>query len=65
MGSLTLLRVLCLGVVCLSGAQVCVAQGFERELESAGQVSVKNLSGRVTIVAVSEEEGRKGISLRA
>ena len=56
---------MCLSVLCLSGAQVCVAQNFERELQSAGQVSIKNLSGRVTIVAVSEDEGRKGISLRA
>jgi hypothetical protein len=65
MFNLTLFRVLFLSVVCLGGARVCVAQGFERELGAAGQVSIKNLSGRVTIVAVSEEEGRKGISLRA
>ncbi len=64
----SLYTLLCLSVVFLGGgaaATVCRAQSFEREFETAGQVSIKNLSGRVTIVAGEEEEGRKGISLRA
>ena len=65
-----LLRALCLSVMCLGGVAVCVkAQGLERELTAAAGtetlVSVKNLSGRVTVVASAEEEGRRSVSLRA
>ncbi|HEX8127740.1 MAG TPA: VWA domain-containing protein [Pyrinomonadaceae bacterium] len=70
---LILLRALCLCVLCLGGAQaaaVCRAQVLERELEAAAGaatvVSVKNFSGRVTIVAAGEgEDERKRVSLRA
>ncbi|MGI9106597.1 MAG: VWA domain-containing protein, partial [Pyrinomonadaceae bacterium] len=65
MFSLTLLRAVCLSAVCFGGAAMCRAQGLEREFDAAGQVSVKNLSGRVTIIAAGEDEGRKSVSLRA
>jgi len=62
-------RALCLSVVCVAGfGVVCRAQGLERELDGAGAatvVSVKNLSGRVTVVAAAEGEERKTISLKA
>jgi VWFA-related protein len=45
-------------------AAVCRAQGLERELSGA-MVAVKNLSGRVTIIAAAEGEERKTISLKA
>ncbi|HYP02359.1 MAG TPA: hypothetical protein VER76_19370, partial [Pyrinomonadaceae bacterium] len=66
---LILLRALCLCVLCVCFGVVCRAQGLERELTAAAGtatlVSVKNLSGRVTIVAAGEEEGRRSVSLRA
>jgi VWFA-related protein len=68
---LILLRALCLFVMCAasSGAVSSRAQGLERELTAAAGtatlVSVKNLSGRVTIVAAGEEEDRKSVSLKA
>jgi Ca-activated chloride channel family protein len=52
-----------------AAAAVCRAQGLERELEAtAGAgvlVSVKNLSGRVTVVAAGEGEELRRVSLRA
>lgn len=69
MFSLRLFRALCLSVMCMAGSGiVCRAQGLERELDGAGAatvVSVKNLSGRVTVVAAAEGEERKAISLKA
>ncbi|HJR06048.1 MAG TPA: VWA domain-containing protein [Pyrinomonadaceae bacterium] len=68
---LILLRALCLCVMCAasSGVVLCRAQGLERELTAAAGtatlVSVKNLSGRVTIVAAGEDEERKSVSLKA
>jgi VWFA-related protein len=61
-------RALCLSVLCVACCGVvCRAQGLERELSAAGQVevSVKNPSGRVTIVAAAEGEERKSVSLKA
>ncbi len=66
--SLRLFHALCLCVVSIGLGVLCRAQGLERELDGAGAatvVSVKNLSGRVTIVAAAEGEERKGISLKA
>jgi VWFA-related protein len=70
MMKLMLFRALCLCVLCaVAGVGVCRAQGLERELEAAAGaatlVSVKNLSGRVTIVAAAEGEERKRVSVRA
>ena len=69
MFSLTMFRALCLSVVCAAGgATLCRAQGLERELDAAGAatvVSVKNLRGRVTVIAAAEGEERKSISLKA
>ncbi len=73
MSKLILLRALCLSVLCLGGgaarATLCRAQGLERDLEAAAGaavvVSVKNLSGRVTIVAAGEDEELRRVSLRA
>jgi VWFA-related protein len=69
---LILIRVLCLSALCLGGAAavaVCRAQGLERELEAtagaAVVVSVKNFSGRVTVVAAGEGEELRRVSLRA
>ena len=64
MFKLILFRALCLCVLCLGWAAVCRAQVVERELSGA-MVSVKNLSGRVTVIAAAEGEERKGVSLRA
>ena len=66
MFSLTLFRAFCLCVVCAGAASVSAAQGLERELNATGkavEVSVRNLSGRVTVVAEGEE--RKSVSLKA
>lgn len=71
MFKLRLVRALCLCVVCVAATGfgvVCRAQGLERELTAGGaavEVSVKNLSGRVTIVAAAEGEERKTVSLKA
>ncbi|MDX6272198.1 MAG: Ca-activated chloride channel [Acidobacteriota bacterium] len=71
MMKLMLVRAWCVCVLCLGlgVAAVCRAQGVERELEAAAGaatlVSVKNLSGRVTVVAAAEGEERKRVSLRA
>jgi Ca-activated chloride channel family protein len=68
MFKLILVRALCLSVLCVAGSGVvCRAQGLERELSAAGQVevSVKNLSGRVTIVAAAEGEERKSVTIKA
>jgi Ca-activated chloride channel family protein len=69
MFKLMLVRALCLSVVCVcaGAATVCRAQALERELTAgaANPISVKNLSGRVTIVAAAEGEERKSVSLRA
>jgi hypothetical protein len=64
--SLKSFYVLCLlCVICAAGSgAVCWAQGFERELDGT-MVSVKNLSGRVTVIAAAEGEERKKISLKA
>jgi VWFA-related protein len=67
---LILLHALCLCALCLGcGAAVCRAQALERELEAeagaATLVSVKNFSGRVTVVAAAEGEERKHVSLKA
>jgi Ca-activated chloride channel family protein len=74
MTNLTLLRALCLSALCLSvggaaSSAVCRAQGLERELEAtagaAVLVSVKNLSGRVTVVAAGEGEELRRVLLKA
>ena len=70
---LMLLRALCLCVLCwgVGSASVseCRAQGLERELEAAAGaaviVSVKNFSGRVTVVAAGEGEELRRVLLRA
>ncbi|HZG50811.1 MAG TPA: hypothetical protein VEZ40_01625, partial [Pyrinomonadaceae bacterium] len=69
---LRLLRALCVSALCVMGggaAAVCRAQGLERELEAAAGagvlVSVKNLSGRVTVVAAGEGEELRRVSLKA
>ncbi|MCA1564186.1 MAG: VWA domain-containing protein [Acidobacteria bacterium] len=74
MTKLMLLRALCLSALCLgvggtAESAVCRAQGLERELEAtagaAVLVSVKNLSGRVTVVAAGEGEELRRVSLKA
>lgn len=68
MFKLMLVRALCLSVLCVAcGGAVCRAQGLERELSAGGAtvVSVKNLSGRVTIVAAAEGEERKSVTIKA
>ncbi|HEV2881490.1 MAG TPA: VWA domain-containing protein [Pyrinomonadaceae bacterium] len=74
MTNLTLLRALCLSALCLivggaASSAVCRAQGLERELEAtagaAVLVSVKNLSGRVTVVAAGEGEELRRVLLKA
>ncbi len=73
MSKLILLRALCLSALCLGGggarATLCRAQGLERDLEAAAgaavMVSVKNFSGRVTIVAAGADEELRRVSLRA
>ncbi|HEX8423886.1 MAG TPA: VWA domain-containing protein, partial [Pyrinomonadaceae bacterium] len=70
MYKLKLVRALCLSVWCAVATGygvVCRAQGLEREFVAgaATVLSVKNLSGRVTIVAAAEGEERKSVSLRA
>ncbi|HEV2801203.1 MAG TPA: VWA domain-containing protein [Pyrinomonadaceae bacterium] len=65
------LRVLWLCALCLGGgaATVCRAQALERELEAtagaAVKISVKNLSGRVTVVAAPEGEELRRVLVRA
>ena len=69
MFKLMFIRALCLSLVCVcfGAVGVCRAQALERELAAGAgvPVSVKNLSGRVTIVAAAEGEERKSVSLRA
>ena len=64
-----LLSVLSVGLfVCLAGTAAPRAQTLERELSATAgrvEVTVRNRSGRVTVVAAPAEEERKSVSLRA